>query len=232
MIDKILDTLSQKMDLSDKRKNKIRNFRKTRLRLINIMISSGKIGALKLKFITHFLTFLGCGKIKNAPGTLASFVTVLLWLLVTTSFAKIQLPALYENLFWFTLIIILTFYAIIFIPIYARNFAEEDHPSIVIDEVVGQLLALCLTYPLVRQYYHEESWMLTKIVMFAHMFLCFLLFRTLDIAKPWIIGSIDRNIKNAFGVMLDDIVAGVVTALLNITLFIFYKNSILQLHGY
>lgn len=195
-------------------------------------VKAKKITPLQLKLIDGFLTLFGCGKIKNAPGTFASFMTILFWFCMTILFAKTRVPIFYETMFWSIIIIFSTIFAIMFIPIYSRNFTEDDHPSIVIDEFVGQLLALCLTYPFVRDYYHEENWLLTKIVMFAHMLLCFLFFRTLDIAKPWVIGWIDRNIKNPFGVMIDDIVAGVMAAVFNIAIYLFYKSSILQLHGY
>lgn len=232
MKEKLTKLISSKFDLGESQKEKIRNFRATRLRMINMMVKNGEISKFRLALINNFLTFLGCGKVKNAPGTFASFMTVLVWLGATMFFTKIQLSAIYENIFWASFIIIATFYSIILIPIYTRNFNEDDHPSIVMDEVVGQLIALTLTYPLVRQYYQEETWLLTKIIMFTHMFLCFLLFRALDIAKPSIIGSIDRNMKNPFGVMLDDIAAGIIAAILNIILFLFYKHSILDLHGY
>ncbi len=220
------------MDLSPKRKAKIRNFRKTRLRMINMMVSSGKISKFKLGIISNFLTMLGCGKIKSGQGTFASFVTVMIWFCATMFFVKIQASIAYENIFWIIIICLSSFYAFVLTPIYTRNFTEDDHPSIVIDEFIGQLIALCMTYPFIRQYYHEETWLLTKIVMFAHMSLCFLLFRIFDIAKPSFIGWIDRNMKNPFGVLLDDIAAGVVAGAIGITLFLFYKNSIIQLHGF
>ncbi len=232
MKDKILDKIAEKFDLSEEGKEKIKKFRKIRVRMINMKIKSGKIGKFKLFLITQFLTFLSCGKIRTAQGTIASFLTILLWFFTTSFFSSTQFSIAQENLFWAGFIIISTFFAILLTPIYTRNFAEDDHPSIVIDEVVGQLIALCLTYPFIRQYYQEEPWLLTKIIIFGHLSLCFLFFRVIDIAKPSFVGWIDRNMKNPFGVMLDDIIAGLLTASINIFLFMFYKKSILELQGY
>lgn len=72
---------------------------------------------------------------------------------------------------------------------------EPDSSAIVIDEVAGQLLALAPIAGLLWLY------------PFA-----FALFRLLDIAKPWPISWLDRELGGGWGVMLDDIAAGVVVA--------------------
>lgn len=230
--DRILDFISEKFDTSDKRRQEIVDYDKKRTRLIKIMTKTAKLSGLKLFFINQFMTVFGCGKIKTGPGTLASFVTVGVWFIATMSFANNGVSPLAEVSIWSSIIILFSIYAVIYTPIYTRNFNTYDHQSIVIDEVIGQLIALCLSYAVVRDYYQEESWVLPKIVMFAHMFLSFLLFRTLDISKPSIIGWVDRNLKNSFGVVLDDIIAGLVSAIFIIILFIFYENSIVQLHNF
>lgn len=230
IIEKILDYITKKSDLSEKKQEKIKNFQKNREKLIKIMIASKKINKFHLFLINNFLTLLGSGKIRTGPGTFTSFITVILWLLTTEYFVKMQLSPFYENLFWLAIITIFTYLATMLIPIYTRNLDDCDHQSIVMDEVVGQLITLCISYLWVRQYYQEESWLLTKIIIFSHIFLSFLLFRTLDISKPWFIGWIDRNIKTPFGVMLDDIAAGLVAAFINIAIFLLYKNLLLQLH--
>ena len=230
IIDKVFKFLTKNIDISDDRKKEIENYEKTRARLIKIMIRTSKLSKFRLFLISQFMTFFGCGKVKKAPGTLASFMTVALWFLITTAFIKNNMTPLFEILFWSILIALCSLYSVIFTPIYTRNFDTYDHPSIVIDEVVGQLITLTLSYIVFRDYYVQESWILTKIVMFAHMFLSFLLFRTLDIAKPSIIGTIDRKYKNPFGVLLDDVLAGFIGAILIITLFLFYENAIIQLH--
>ena len=80
---------------------------------------------------------------------------------------------------------------------------QVDHGAIVIDEVLGQLLALALPFFVLRdvlgQGPHEPGlWILG-----------FLLFRLFDITKPWPASYFDRRVKTAWGVMLDDIAAGI-----------------------
>ncbi|WP_395681431.1 phosphatidylglycerophosphatase A, partial [Inquilinus sp.] len=72
---------------------------------------------------------------------------------------------------------------------------EPDSSAIVIDEVAGQLLALAPVAGMLWLY------------PFA-----FALFRLLDIAKPWPISWLDRELGGGWGVMLDDIAAGAVVA--------------------
>ncbi len=209
-----------------------KNFNKLQSRFIRLMIKGGKISKFKLKLIELFVTLLGCGKYKNAPGTIASVATVFIWFGLTMIFLKFDIPFLYENIFWAATLLITTIYATATIPIYTSNLPETDHPSIVIDEFIGQIITLSLTYPLVRSFYHDDSWLLTKIVICTHLFLSFLLFRALDISKPLLIGWVDKNIKTPFGVILDDIIAGIFSALISITIFVIYKSSITQLHSF
>ncbi len=231
-LDKILDYISNKFDTSEERRSEIENYEKKRTRLIQIAAKTPKLSKFKLFWINQFMTLFGCGRIKIAPGTIASFVTVEVWFIITLSFVQNNTSPLVEGIFWISIILVSSLYAVIFTPIYTRDMEYYDHPSIVIDEVIGQLITLCLSYIVVRQYYHQESWILPKMVMLAHMFLSFLLFRTLDIAKPSVIGYIDRNVKNPFGVMLDDIVAGLVGGILMVALFLFYENAIIDLHNF
>ena len=75
--------------------------------------------------------------------------------------------------------------------------AHHDHPGIVIDEIVGFLVALAAV-PV------DLGWVIAA----------FVLFRALDIVKPWPIGWLDRTIPGGLGVMLDDLAAGAATAVI------------------
>ena len=82
------------------------------------------------------------------------------------------------------------------------GFAENDPPWVVIDEAAGQLIALVPV----------SAWLdLMEEPEAAHLFVGwlfgFLLFRILDIWKPWVVGRADR-IEGGVGIMLDDILAG------------------------
>ncbi len=76
-----------------------------------------------------------------------------------------------------------------------RYLGVHDHPVIVWDEVVGYMLAMVgapITWPVIVA--------------------GFVLFRAFDILKPWPIGWLDRHVTGGFGVMIDDVMAGVYTA--------------------
>ena len=132
-------------------------------------------------------TALGVGFIKPAPGTWGSLAALLVWW-----FWLVELPLLlqlgicgaYFALGWWASSSI------------ARVFATDDAGEIVADEAVGMWLALLLCPPV---------WWLAG--------LAFALFRLFDIAKPGPIGWLDRNVKGGLGVMLDDVLAGVLTAI-------------------
>lgn len=212
-------------------KKRMRNFPKARERLLNLMIRNKMITESKIKMHGILITFFGCGKLRHGPGTLASFMTVMMWLGFSALFYKFELiTPIYEMFFWLAISTALFIYGIIFIPLYEKHLNSHDHPSIVIDEVVGQLVALCLTYPFVKKYYFDNTLFLNQLIMLGHIILSFTFFRFLDISKPLFIGWIDRNVKSSFGVMLDDLVCGLITAALNITIFTVYSNTVVQLH--
>lgn len=76
-----------------------------------------------------------------------------------------------------------------------RRYGLGDEPAIVVDEVVGVAVAL-LAAP------KSLPWMVAA----------FVLFRLADILKPWPIGWADRSVKGGFGIMLDDLLAGLLVA--------------------
>jgi phosphatidylglycerophosphatase A len=78
---------------------------------------------------------------------------------------------------------------------YMQAVQVHDPPAIVIDEVVGQWVTLALLPP--------------EPLVYA---LGFVLFRVLDVLKPWPANFIDRAVTGGFGVMLDDVVAGAYAA--------------------
>ena len=143
------------------------------------------------KINLFFLTFFFIGKIKYAPGTLASFFACLLFLFLEKNFS-------YSFIFIITLIIFI--FSFISINYSADYFKTDDPQEIVIDEVLGQILVLLAIpiyetlYPLPIIYYCVGS---------------FFLFRLFDIWKPFPISYFDQKIKNGFGIVLDDLLAGI-----------------------
>ena len=150
-----------------------------------------------------FLTFFFIGKIRNAPGTIASFVACILFLLLINIFY-------FSTIFFITLIIfIFSFFAINYS---FDEFKSDDPQEIVIDEVVGQMLVLLAIpvyetlYPLPVIYYSVGA---------------FFLFRLFDIWKPYPINYIDNNVSGALGIMLDDIVASIYSIFILCLIFFF-----------
>ncbi len=229
ILDFIRDKIATKITETDKKK--MHNFPQARERLLNLMVKRSMITKSRVKIYSLLITFFGCGKVRYGPGTLTSLMTVILWFGASYLFIRFDVfTPLSEMLFWIIISTLLFIYGIIFIPLYEKDLNSHDHPSVVIDEVVGQLLALCLTYPFVKQYYFDKILFLNQLIMMGHVILSFTLFRFLDITKPLFIGWIDRNIKNSFGVMFDDLVCGLITATVNIAIFEVYSNTIAELH--
>tara|TARA_B100001750_G_C15427835_1_gene556513 strand:+ start:273 stop:758 length:486 start_codon:yes stop_codon:yes gene_type:complete len=141
------------------------------------------------KFNLFFITFFMIGKIKFAPGTIASLVTCVLFLLLINI---INLTII----FLITLIVFL--YSFVAINNSYKEFESDDPQEIVIDEVVGQMLPL-LAIPIYET--------LCPLPILYYCVSVFFLFRLFDISKPYPINYIDNNVKGSLGIMLDDIFA-------------------------
>ena len=143
------------------------------------------------------------GKIKYAPGTLASLFACLLFIFLINFF---------DNSILFFLSLLIFLYSFVAINNSFHEFKSDDPQEIVIDEVVGQMLPL-LAIPIYETLY-----------LMPLEFYCvsaFLLFRIFDILKPYPINYIDNNVKGALGIMLDDIIAGTYSIVILILTFYF-----------
>lgn len=168
-----------------------------------------------LKLHEFFLTFLYFGHAKKAPGTVGSLASLLFWLGISATFFNQNIALLHQNIFWAIFLIIAFIYGCFASPIYARQFGEIDHQSIVLDETVGQILALQISFNVIALNYFSD---ITLIVL--HLLTNFVLFRFFDIKKPWLIGYCDRHFKNGFGVMFDDLLSGVVAGAATVLLLL------------
>ena len=150
----------------------------------------------------------GIGNSKYAPGTVASFITCVIYIF----FYSFQV-----NIFFLILILVLIFiYSVYSIDVLKKNFSETDAKEIVIDEFIGQSI------PILTIYTFLEKNNLSDFILFT--FASFILFRVFDIWKPYPINKIDLNMKNGFGVILDDIVAGIYTIVILLTIIFFINN--------
>ena len=159
-----------------------------------IMNKKTPIPAGFLKHPIHlFALGFGTGCVPGIPGTAGTLVGVIFYL----SLRDVNL-----NLY----ILIVTILFIIGIWLCGKtadSFSVHDHSAIVWDEIVGYLITMIAAPP-------GWAWILAG----------FILFRLFDITKPWPIRWADQKIGGGFGIMLDDVIAGI------------YGLVILQIAGY
>jgi len=131
----------------------------------------------------QFLAFgFGSGLSPWAPGTMGTVVAIPLYLLVAD-----------WSLLNFSLFIAVTAVLGVWIcDAASRELNVHDHPGIVWDEFVGYWITLWALPP-------TWTWIIAGFVVF----------RIFDIVKPWPISVLDKKVKGGFGIMIDDIVAGV-----------------------
>ena len=151
----------------------------------------------KINFL--FVTLFGIGKIKMLPGSFASLATVLFL------FFLFHILNVSSNVVLF-LIIIIFFISLYAVNIFIKNLTNKDPREIVIDEFIGQSIPICL-YEVAHDIPKETD----QVLKFY--FIMFILFRIFDIAKPFPVSYYDKNFKNSFGVIMDDVCAGLYVVL-------------------
>ena len=142
----------------------------------------------------HFLAFgFGAGLSRWAPGTLGTLVAVPLFL----PFAFLPWQALAAT------VVILFAMGCWICGASARMLKVADYGGIVFDEIVGYLVACAALLPALKG---------PNCPLGVGMAAAFVLFRLFDILKPWPISWCDRNLHGGFGIMIDDLLAGIATA--------------------
>ncbi|MEC7690337.1 MAG: phosphatidylglycerophosphatase A [Pseudomonadota bacterium] len=138
---------------------------------------------VSMKNPVHFCALgFGSGLIPLMPGTFGSLAAIPLILLFA--------PA--GNFIFITATILSCIAGVYFCGKTATDMGVHDHGSIVWDEVAGMLLTF-LFVPL----------------SMSTLIAGFVLFRIFDILKPWPIGPVDKTVHGGLGIMLDDILAGI-----------------------
>ena len=137
---------------------------------------------------------LGLGKIKIIPGTLGSLVTVII-LYILFHVLNVSSDLILLGL------ILIFFYSFPAIESYIKNNENKDPGEIIIDELIGQSIPI-----FAYEISHGTKKAPDEALIFY--FICFVLFRIFDILKPFPVSFFDKNYKNSFGVMLDDVCAG------------------------
>jgi len=154
----------------------------------------------------------GLGKIKFIPGTFGSLATIIILFYL---FHSLNISS---NIILIGLIIIFiySFYAV---STHTKDSKNKDPREIIIDEFLGQSIPI---------YLYEVSHGTTKesneaIIYYA---LFFILFRYFDIMKPFPVNFFDKNFKNSFGVIMDDVCAGLYVVL-TVVCFMVVKSFVL-----
>jgi len=157
-----------------------------------------------------FVTCFGIGTFRFAPGTITSFITTIFL------FSLFHIIKLSSNtiLFGLVLIFIYSFYAV---SEYIKDNENKDPKEVVIDEFIGQSIPI---------YLYEISHRTIKDSQESALFYLyiFILFRYFDIKKPFPVSYFDKKFKNSFGVILDDVVAGLYVVL-TLIIFMFVKSK-------
>lgn len=138
------------------------------------------------RLILWLATWFGVGRLPGLPGTWGSLAALPLWWLLQP-----LSPAAYG-----LALVCLGLAGIYLSGRAAAGLGQADPPVIVIDEVVGQLLALA---PCPAEWY--------AVALGVALFRCF------DILKPFPIGTINDRLHGGLGIVLDDVAAGLVAGL-------------------
>ena len=132
-------------------------------------------------------TLGGIGKIPFAPGTFGSIFSWLIFIFLSH----------FVNMFYVTFVGI--FLSIWICETASKNLIHKDHRSIVIDELIGIWIALLPVLCLAD----------TQKERIFYAIAALLFFRLFDILKPFPVSYFDENFKNGAGIVIDDLIAGV-----------------------
>tara|TARA_Y100000590_G_scaffold368120_1_gene428584 strand:- start:1348 stop:1815 length:468 start_codon:yes stop_codon:yes gene_type:complete len=145
-----------------------------------------------IKFSQIFSTLFYIGYSKYAPGTIGSFIS-----LIIIYFLKNNLKYIFFVIF-FVILLSISFFLI---KIFSKKINKYDASEIIIDEFLGV-------------YFIMLFWdFFTYFNEFVNLFMVFILFRLFDISKFFPANYIQNNFKNSFGVIFDDIIAGIYTVI-------------------
>ena len=163
-------------------------------------------------FNSHLVTMFGLGRIKFMPGTFGSLATAIflfyLFHSLNISPGKILIILI--------IVFVYSFYAV---SSYIKNSENKDPKEIIIDEFLGQSVPIYL-YEISHGTTKESNEAIIYYVLF------FILFRYFDIMKPFPVSFFDKNFKNSFGVIMDDICAGLYVVL-TVVCFMIVKGYVL-----
>jgi len=162
---------------------------------------------------TLFVTMFGLGKLPKIPGTFGSLATIIILYIF---FHVLDLSS-HLILIGLLFIFISSFFAV---TSHIKDNENKDPKEVIIDEFIGQSIPI---------YLYEISHGTEKTPEEAVIFycVCFVLFRFFDILKPFPVNFFDKNFKNSFGVIMDDVCAGFYVVL-SLICFMVLTNYFIQ----
>ena len=134
-------------------------------------------------FTKYFATLFGIGFISLAPGTFGSLFAILIW------YVFINFFSIFYFILIFLFVLCVSFY---FTDIYLDNYKKKDPSEVIVDEFLGQSIPLIFV-PNLNTF---------------EVLVAFISFRFFDIYKIYPINKME-DLKGSYGVILDDIVAGI-----------------------
>ena len=158
-----------------------------------------------------FVTCFGIGSFRYAPGTITSLITTVFL------FSLFHILNLSSNIILIILLLIF-FYSFYAVSSYIKDNDNKDPKEVVVDEFIGQSIPI---------YLYEVSHGTIKDPQEAVLFYLyiFILFRYFDIKKPFPVNFFDKKFKNSFGVIFDDVVAGLYVVL-TLIIFMIIKSKL------
>ncbi len=148
----------------------------------------GIVRGVKKRILEALATGLYLGKIPKAPGTFGTLLGIPLAWLMATYLSPVA---------YMIGTIIFLLFSIVVAELYERLFVVHDAKEIVIDEVIGYIIAM--------------TWL---PLTWQSFLAAFVVFRIFDILKPGPIRVIDQRVKGGLGTVLDDVAAGLVTSII------------------
>ena len=136
----------------------------------------------------------GLGKVPKIPGTFGSLATVIIL------YIFFHVLNITSNVI---LIVLITIFILSFLSVafHIKDNDNKDPKEIIIDELIGQSIPIYL-----YEISHGTEKSSDEAIIFYSI--CFILFRFFDIVKPFPVSYFDKNYKNSFGVIMDDVCAG------------------------
>jgi len=156
-----------------------------------------------------FVTMFGIGKLPKIPGTFGSLATIIIL------FIFFHIFNISSNLILPFLIVIFSL-SFIAVAAHIKDNENKDPKEVIIDEFIGQSIPIYI-----YEIYHGRKKSLDEAIIFYGV--CFVLFRFFDIIKPFPVSYFDKNFKNSFGVIMDDVCAGFYVVL-SLICFMFLRS--------